>query len=336
MNFLKILLLVIACLGVKTQDARAHALQPGYLELTVLSGDSFRIFWRRPDVQGTAMNIEAVMPANCQARTGPPSRFDGSAWVSLWITNCPGGLAGGTIEISGLDAQQTDVLLRYETVSGAMRSHRLTPDSAFFTVPTNPAAFDVVTTYLPLGVQHILEGLDHLLFVFALLLLIRGKWRLVGAITAFTVAHSITMGVATLGWFDLPGPPVEAVIALSILFVAAELARQRTENERFSERYPWSVSFSFGLLHGFGFAGALSEIGLPQTEIPVALLSFNLGVEIGQLLFVGVILLIGVILRTLLPALKQHIGPGSPTTIVGAYAIGSIAAFWFVERVAGF
>jgi hydrogenase/urease accessory protein HupE len=188
----------------------------------------------------------------------------------------------------------------------------------------------VAATYVGLGVEHILLGVDHLLFVLALLILVDGWRRLVWTITAFTVAHSITLAAATLGWAALPPPPVEAVIALSIVFVAGEILHARQGRPGLSLRMPWLVAFSFGLLHGFGFAGALAEIGLPQQQIPLALFTFNVGVEVGQLLFVAAVLLLGRLpgfLRLPVPAWWPQ---------VAAYGIGSVAVVWVLERLAAF
>jgi len=317
--------------------ANAHALQPGYLEINALSEKDFRIVWRKPDVEGAPMEIHARLPEGC-AESGPPNAsFDGQGWSATWITSCPEGLRGGEIVIAGLEDTRTDVLVRYETAPEEGRTERLTPTRPSFVVPTDPGAIDVLRSYVPLGIEHILGGIDHLLFVFALLLLIRDGWRLLGAITAFTVAHSITMAAATLGWVSLPGPPVEAVIALSIMFLASELLHRKDGTERLSERYPWSVSFSFGLLHGFGFAGALAEIGVPDTDIPLALLSFNLGVEIGQLLFVGCVVAAVYAARRLAPQMVAGIrAPHSVPLMLTAYAIGSVSAYWFIDRVGAF
>ena len=334
---MKLLALILLVLGMLPPgQVQAHALQPGYLEISQIAGDSYRVFWRRPDVKGAPMAIDARLPDTCEPSKGPDALFDASAWVAVWVATCPGGLAGGTVTIEGLDGQETDVLIRYPAEDGQMRSVRPTPDNSDFVVPANPGAFDVIPTYLPLGVEHILGGIDHLLFVFALLLLITDRWRLIGAITAFTIAHSVTMAVATLGWVALPGPPVEAVIALSIMFVASELAQRDGETDRLSERYPWSVSFAFGLLHGFGFAGALREIGLPQSDVPLALLSFNLGVEIGQLLFVAAVIAAGFALRHVWPTARALFLPGTRFAVTGAYAIGGISAYWFIDRLSGF
>ncbi|WP_270730387.1 HupE/UreJ family protein [Shimia sp. Alg240-R146] len=314
----------------------SHALEPGYLEIKSVAGDTYRVFWRKPDVQNAPMQVDATLPTHCDQTTGPAPKSDGQAWVATWLTNCPGGLAGGHVEIYGLAAQKTDVLVRYSGDTGQLQTKRLTPSETSFEIPRTPSTFDVIRSYLPLGVEHILEGFDHLLFVFALILLISDRWRLVGAITAFTVAHSITMAVATFGLISLPGPPVEAVIALSIMFLASELFYKGGETMRLSERFPWTVSFSFGLLHGFGFAGALREIGLPEMDIPMALLSFNLGVEIGQLLFVAAILSIGALVRLVAGPMLARAAPRSATWTVSVYAIGTVSAFWFIERLSGF
>ncbi|TMV08927.1 HupE/UreJ family protein [Ruegeria sediminis] len=314
----------------------AHALQPGYLEIKPAGADTFQVLWRKPAVAGKPMAIEAELPQGCDAAREPVPTFDGAAWVAQWTIRCDRGLRGGEVRIRGLEATQTDVLVRYELEPGAAQTRRLTPDDTGFVIPHDPSTIDVIGTYLPLGVEHILGGIDHLLFVFAMLLLIRDGWRLLWAVTAFTVAHSITMAFATLGWLTLPGPPVEAVIALSIMFLASELVQRSERPERLAELYPWTVSFAFGLLHGFGFAGALSEIGLPDTDIPMALFSFNVGVEIGQLAFIAAALAVFYVLGLIAPRLRGLIrSPGSAVALCLAYAIGGIAGFWFVERVFG-
>jgi hydrogenase/urease accessory protein HupE len=188
----------------------------------------------------------------------------------------------------------------------------------------------VAAAYLTLGVEHILTGIDHLLFVLALLLLTRGTWRLVKTVTAFTVAHSITLGLATLGIVHVPSKPVEAIIALSIVFVAAEIVQARRGHQGLAARVPWIVAFTFGLLHGFGFAGALSETGLPAGHIPVALLFFNLGVEAGQLLFVAAMLAVMACARHIQMVWPRWAG------LVPPYAIGGLASFWVIQRVAAF
>src|SRR3990172_5755811 len=210
-----------------------------------------------------------------------------NAYTERWTVNWPGGLTGGTIHIAGLSGTMTDVLVRLERLDGTTQVTRLTPSAPSFVVEAAPRAMQVAATYLKLGVEHILGGIDHLLFVLALLILVNGTRRLIATVTAFTLAHSLTLAGATLGFVHVPGPPVEAAIALSIVFVAAEIMHSRQGRAGLTERFPWVVAFTFGLLHGFGFAGALREVGLRQSAIPIALLFFNVGVELGQLLFIA-------------------------------------------------
>jgi hydrogenase/urease accessory protein HupE len=243
---------------------------------------------------------------------------------------CSGGLTGRTIAIDGLSGTMTDVLVRIERSDGTTLVTRLSPAEPSFVVEASPSAMKVAGTYAGLGVEHILLGIDHLLFVLALLILVEGRRRLVGTITAFTVAHSLTLGAATLGFVSVPQTPVEAIIALSIVFVASEIIRARQGNPGLAQRWPWIVAFTFGLLHGFGFAGALTEIGLPAQAVPLALLFFNVGVEAGQLLFIAAVGVVIVAARRL--ALPQPAWAWR----VPAYGIGAVAAFWTIERVAGF
>ncbi len=337
MKFLASLILCLPLLWAAVPRAGAHALQPGYLDLQLLGQDNWRVFWRKPTVQGKPMAIHARLPENCNVRRPPEPHFDGSAWVSQWIASCSGGIAGGEILIEGLSETRTDVLVRYETSEDESQTARLTPSEPAFTVPEDSGALAVLASYFLLGVEHILDGFDHLLFVFALLLLIRDRWRLVGAVTAFTIAHSLTLAAATLGWLAVPGPPVEAAIALSIMFLAVEILKHEDGKARLSERWPWVVSFSFGLLHGLGFAGALLDIGLPRQDVPLALLGFNLGVEAGQLLFIAAVLVAGWCLTHFRPSRSRWLRTsGGPGTATMCYAIGGISSYWFIERVAGF
>jgi len=226
------------------------------------------------------------------------------------------------------------VLVRFDFADGVSQAHRLTAGDPSFTVPTQPSSLEVVRTYLLLGVKHILGGIDHLMFVLALLLLVRGVRRVVVTVTAFTLAHSITLAGATLGFVHMPGPPIEAVIALSIVFVALEIIHSRRGKPGLTEQYPWIVAFTFGLLHGFGFAGALAQIGLPQSSIPIALLFFNVGVEIGQLLFIACVFAIIALARQV----TRRIDVPRPAWAwaVPPYAIGSLAVFWVIQRIAAF
>ena len=312
----------------------AHELQPGYLELRLVDTGLYAAQWKIPVTGGRPMAIKAVLPENCVQRSSEDLRWDGAAYVARWSASCAGGLEGGLITIEGLEKTSTDVLVRFDFADGVNEARRLTPGEPSFKVPVQPNSFEVARAYMLLGIEHILLGIDHLLFVLALLILVKGTRRMVITITAFTVAHSLTLSAATLGFVHVPGPPVEAVIALSIVFIALEIVRSRQGQVGLTERFPWIVAFTFGLLHGFGFAGALAELGLPQQSIRIALLFFNVGVEAGQLLFIGVVFLLTVILR-LVTGRVSLTGPGWSWAIP-PYVIGSVAAFWVLQRIAVF
>ncbi|MEE4108429.1 MAG: HupE/UreJ family protein [Halieaceae bacterium] len=313
--------------------ASAHALDPAYLELTAFGQDRWRVSWRVPDVRGRPMAIAAQLPAGCRQETPPPLAFDGRAWTSAWITRCENGLAGGVIAIDGLELTDTDALVRYEPLPGEIRMQRLTARQTSFAIPFAARSGDTFAEYTVLGITHILAGIDHLLFVFALLLLIEGSRKLFWAITAFTVAHSITLAAASLGVLRVPTPPVEAVIALSVVFLAYELCLSPEHRDPLTRRAPWLVAFAFGLVHGLGFAGALREIGLPEGDVPLALLAFNLGVEAGQLLCIAVVLAVQALALRLYPPFARAT---APLRRASAYGIGSAAAFWVLERLASF
>lgn len=250
-----------------------------------------------------------------------------------------GGLAGQTIAIEGLSRTSTDVLVRIEILGGATQTERLSPTKATFVIQAVPGSLEVAATYLRFGIEHILFGFDHLLFVLALVILVRGWRRVALTVTAFTGAHSITLVAATLGLVNLPGPPVEAAIALSIVLIAVEILNVRRGMPSLTARWPWFVAFCFGLLHGLGFAGALAEVGLPHHAIAIALLFFNLGVEVGQLAFVTAVLAAGALFRR---AIALRIEPAGVRRMVNwldvtvAYAIGALAAYWLIERTTAF
>jgi hydrogenase/urease accessory protein HupE len=311
-------------------SAAAHEVRPGYLELKQAGDMEYSVLWKVPMKGNAVLRLSPVLPESCNQLVPPASRQVAAAMVNEWSVRCDGGLAGKPVAIEGLQHTLTDVLVRITHVGGTTQTVRLTPQSNHFIVSGEPSSFEVIKTYFVLGVEHILLGIDHLLFVFALLLIVQGWKRLVGTITAFTLAHSVTLAAATLGYVHVPQAPVEAVIALSILFLATEIIHGQQGRIGLAQRYPWIVAFIFGLLHGFGFAGALSEIGLPPSDIPLALLFFNVGVEAGQLLFVVAVLLASLAIKQLaLTSLRR-------AEIAVTYIIGSVAAFWTIERVAAF
>ncbi|MCI0540743.1 MAG: HupE/UreJ family protein [Verrucomicrobiales bacterium] len=311
--------------------ASAHEVRPAYLELRQTASDTYDVLWKVPAL-GDDRRLGIYVRFRSEAKELSERRgfFSNNAYLERSRIQLPGGLDGQTIHIDGLAATKIDVLARIERTDGVTQTARLLPDSPSFMVDATPSGWRVSATYLVLGIEHILLGIDHLLFVLALVLLVKGWKRLVVTITAFTVAHSITLAAATLGFVHVPGPPVEACIALSIVFVAAEIVRGGQGKPGLTERAPWAVAFTFGLLHGLGFAGALSEVGLPQQAIPLALLFFNVGVEFGQLAFIAIVL--G------LAAMAHHlpIRASAWGWRFMPYAIGSVAMFWVIQRTTGF
>jgi len=335
----RIVVLTLVCLfALVPGKVQAHALEPGFLEIMPYGATEWRITWRKPQVQGRPMQIDAVLPEGCSPRRGDAPVFDGRAFLTGWIAKCENGIAGSEIRIDGLERTRTDVLVRYALSADASpQAKRLTAATPAFEVPNELGPLGIATSYFSLGVDHILTGIDHLLFVFLLICLIR-EWRpLLAAITSFTVAHSLSLGAASLGWIIVPAAPVEAIVALSIAFLAAELLHEPGEERRMSERYPWVVAFAFGLLHGLGFARALLEVGMPEGDVPLALLTFNVGVEAGQLLFIAVALVLGAAIARLYPAIAKGLAtPGAVGLRAVGYGVGTLAAFWTFERVAGF
>ena len=299
------------------------------------STKSYRVLWKVPAIGDLRLSIRPVLPDNCEPAGEAVRSSTPSAYSERGVFKCKGGIIGRTIAIDGLTSTMTDVIVRLAHLDGAMQTIRLAPSAPSFTVAAAPSQWNVAVTYLKLGVEHILTGADHLLFVFSLLILVNGWQRLIGTITAFTVAHSITLAAATLGFVNVPGPPVEAVIALSIVFVACEVIHSRRGRIGITERWPWIVAFIFGLLHGLGFAGALNDVGLPQHAIPVALLFFNIGVEIGQLVFIGCAML-AMALVVRIAAFFANRETSFAFEVPAAYVIGILASYWLVERTVGF
>jgi len=324
---LVLVLLVAALVGT---PASAHEVRPAYLELVQVSSDRYEVLWKVPALGDRRLAIYVQFPEGVESTGEPRGTFTGGAWIERWFVHCPGGLEGREIRIAGLEGTRIDVLARIVHDDGATQLTRLLPDRSSFVVAARPSALDVVRTYTVLGIEHILSGIDHLLFILGLLLITKGGWRLVKTVTGFTLSHTLPLTAATLGWVHVPPPPVEAVIALSIVFVAAEIVRLQRGIEGLTARAPWCVAFAFGLMHGLGFAGGLSAAGLPAGHIPTALLFFSTGVETGHLLFVGAVL------ATV--ALVQRLRVPWPrwAELLPAYGIGAVAMYWTLERVGNF
>ena len=322
---------LVACLFILfTGQVAAHEMRPAYLEINELTPFAYSVLWKVPMRGDMRLRLDPDFPDNCGEVVPPSVRSTSGALISNWNIQCDNGLSGQRIGIEGLGNTLTDVLARVQHLDGAVQTTRIKPAEPYFIVAGSSSRLALSATYLWLGIEHILLGIDHLLFVFALMLIVSGTRRLVLTITAFTVAHSITLAGATLGYVHVPQQPVEAVIALSILFLATEIIHSRRGRPGYVERWPWVVAFIFGLLHGFGFAGALAEVGLPEHAIPFALVFFNIGVELGQLAFVGVVMLSAWLLR------RINAFPLRSAEILTTYLIGGIAAYWTIDRVAGF
>ena len=327
MKWLLILIALLAFLSPHT--GWAHEVRPAYLDLSEGPPGEFSVLWKTPMAGEMRLALDPAFSGPAEILPPAAARRTGDAAVQTWRLRADS-LRGQTLRINGLETTLTDVLVRVAFSDGSTWVGRLTPQQPNAVIPTRPTAWSVAGMYIGLGVEHILAGVDHLVFVLALLLLTTGNWQLVKTVTAFTVAHSITLGLATLGVVHVPPKPVEALIALSIVFVAAEILSAREGKAGLAPRMPWIVAFTFGLLHGLGFAGALSEVGLPEGQISVALLFFNLGVEAGQLLFIaGVLALVTAVkrIRVAWPPWAEMMPP---------YAIGTVAMFWVIQRVAAF
>jgi hypothetical protein len=344
-------LLLLVLLATLVRSASAHEVRPAYLELRQTAPDTYAALWKVPGRgENLRLGLYVELPAGCTNVTEPRATMVNNAFTERWTVKCAGGLTGGTVHIAGLASTMTDVLVRLERLDGTTQVTRLTPSAPSFVVAAAPRALEVARTYTVLGIEHILSGIDHLLFILALLLICLGTgakgritklrafnlsldtrhWTLLKTVTAFTISHSITLTLAALGYIRVPQAPVEAVIALSIVFVASEIVHGRQGRAGLTARAPWIVAFSFGLMHGLGFASGLSEAGLPDGHIPTALLFFSIGVEAGHLLFIGVVLsLIALAVRVKLPAPRW-------AQLTPPYAIGGLAMFWVIQRIAAF
>jgi hydrogenase/urease accessory protein HupE len=328
-------LFVLLLAAVAASPALAHEARPGYLEIRQTGPETYAVLWKVPARGDLRLALDAVFPPECEETVPRTRERLGGAAIDRWHLRCPDGLDGRVVRIAGLRSTMTDVICRLVRSDGSTETARLSPSAPSVVLGTTPGWTSVARAYLVLGVEHILGGPDHLLFVACLVMLAGWGRRLLITITGFTLAHSVTLALATLGVVEVPIAAVEAVIALSVVFVACEIVRGRRDSLTF--RYPVLVSSVFGLLHGFGFAAVLHEIGLPDSAIPTALLFFNVGVEVGQILFVlALAAVIGagrwIVGRVRSPeAWTGRLGPAMAN--VAAYAIGGVATFWVIQRL---
>jgi len=307
---------------------QAHETRPAYLQIDETQPDNYAIVWRTPVSAGMRLPILLQLPKATKNVATPTTQELTDSLVERRSIRVEGGLGGQRIEFVGLQATITDVLVRVHLLDGRSWSTIVRPSQAWIEIKPTQGRLGTAGTFIAQGIRHILFGADHLLFVLGLLLIVKDRWMLVKTVSAFTLAHSITLALATLGYASVPVAPLNAAIALSILFLGPEIVRIWRGQTSFTIRHPWVVAFAFGLLHGFGFASALTSAGLPRAELPLALLSFNVGVEIGQLAFVLLVLLLERAFRIL-----QIHWPRWAAALPG-YAVGCVGAFWSIQRFA--
>ena len=320
---MRALALCLICLLLPSALAWGDEVRPAYLQITERQDANdqtyFEILWKQPAVQNGRLAINPIFPEECALTDSAPPEVTFSAYIQHWTTDCS--LNKSVIHIEGLSVTLTDVMVRITDLDGTGGNYLLRPESPTLDL-SSPETES--SSYLWVGVEHLIFGIDHVLFVIGLVLFIRSPKALLKTVTAFTVAHSITLALSIFNIISLPQGPVEAVIALSILFLARELVQEESQRSMLTLGQPWIMAFLFGLLHGLGFAGALVELGLPEDGLWISLLLFNLGIELGQLIIIAVLLIIIWCAEriTALPTLTR----------IGAWGMGCLAAFWTIER----
>lgn len=310
------------------QGAQAHRFAPSLLKITEIADQHYAVVWKTPAQGTSSIPLRPLWPGSCEITNSSPAQLEGTGRVTSWQMRCDqlgeDGLVGETLGVEGLGANQASAMVMVSLLDGRNYQQVLNAEQPGFVVPAESSAGEVAGDYSLLGIEHIWGGMDHLLFVFGLLLLVGGGSRLLWTITAFTVGHSITLSLVTLGFFDYPVALVEFAIALSIFVLAVELTRSSRHDILW--RNPWWLAGGFGLLHGMGFAGALAETGLPQDNVPLALLFFNVGIEIGQITFILLVLAIWFAVRRPLAPWRERLLP------VPVYVLGALSAMWCIER----
>ena len=323
---------LLATLIMPIPIARAHEVRPAYLQIDEVGPGRYQLLWRTPVLSGMHLPVVLRLPTEVHDVTACAAQELSDSLVERRVIDAGAqGLAGKRIEFVGLQATITDVLVRVQMLDGTRSTTLVRPSQPWVNIETSQGPLAVAGAYLAHGIEHILFGVDHLLFVLGLILIVRSTRMLLLTVTGFTVAHSLTLSLAVLGVLHVPRPPVEACIALSILLLASEILRLQRGERSLTASWPWAIAFSFGLLHGLGFASALIDIGLPQGDVPLALFTFNIGVEVGQLAFIAAVLgLAQLATQFRMPDIVEF-----RVRTVTDYAIGTVAAFWFIERLAG-
>jgi hydrogenase/urease accessory protein HupE len=322
--FVSFLLLIL----IVPQRVGAHEIRPAFLEIKQTASDRYNLLWRTPFMAGMRLPIVLTIPGARNLKSPTIEEFSDSIVERRSIDVGPNGLAGEHIEFVGLQLTITDVLVRVQMLDGREWTTIARPSQPWVEIGASQTWLDVAGNYIVEGIRHILFGADHMLFVLGLLLIVKDRWMLLKTVSAFTVAHSITLAIATLGYAEVPVLPLNAAIALSILFLGPEIVRSWRCETSFTIDHPWVVAFAFGLLHGFGFASVLTSAGLPRHELPLALVSFNVGVELGQVGFIGIILALESSFRVLEVRWPRWV------LLLPGYTVGSLGAFWTVQRLA--
>jgi len=317
---------VLVCSLAGAESAAAHALDPVLFELQERPDGKVDVTWKAPNARVPGISLAPILPPECKRVDDGTTTDEEDATITRYVIDCGGSIVGLTVGITGLES--TDALLRIVLRSGAVDRRVLGAGHASITVPGEPTRMDVLRDYARLGVGHIAGGLDHLLFVFGLMLLAGGTRALLATITAFTIGHSVTLALAALEIVRVPQGPVEVIIAITIYLLAVELARSVPDHSTLLRRRPWAMAFTFGLLHGLGFAGALRAAGLPANDVPLALLSFNLGIEAAQIGFVAIVFATTAALHSVWGTLPPR------SRILAVYAMGVLAAYWTIARSA--
>lgn len=320
---------VLVCAAVLggVNESPAHEVRPGLFELRETNPDTYSMLWKKPAGGETEIQIAPVIPDGCTMSTSDRPLPTPGAFVMRGLLRCEGGIQGKKLAINGLESTITDVIVRVDMLDGRKWTTIVHPSHPWVQVAATQTRLVVIGNFIGEGIRHILFGADHMLFVLGLLLIVKDRWMLLKTITAFTIAHSITLAIATLGYANAPMVLLNAGIALSILFLGPEIARSWRGQTSFTIRNPWVVAFAFGLLHGFGFASALTSAGLPRSDLPLALLSFNFGVEIGQVSFVALVLLLERSFRVLEIRWPRF------AEVLPGYTVGSLGAFWTIQRI---
>lgn len=311
-------------------QASSHEIRPAYLQIDETAPNRFDVLWKQPSMGTLALHLEPKL-SNGLLDGPSDEEYTASSFIIRRWKGRPlarDAFDGATVRIEGLEHTMTDALVIISFADGRQIQTLLKSGNSAFDIHLGGTGKMPVVAFLTLGIQHILTGFDHLSFVLCLVLLVSGRLNLLKTITAFTIAHSITLAAAALGYVHISPLLIESLVALSIVFVAVELTRSWKGHHGITARYPWLIAFTFGLLHGFAFAGSLADIGLPPNNISGALLLFNCGVEIGQLLFVGAVLAGSAVLRW------RHASAAGFGRWLVPYAVGTLASYWMFERIA--